>query len=169
MVDDPLLTSHEGIIFNPRSAVVVDDFIVCTHRFVARPPALPPTERIKAKQSDAWSNIADRITSYRNLEPDWDGYDGHAPNAQAISDALHFLNLLPSAMPPPVPGVAGDGEVGFHWRLETIYVEVSFYGDEKIIYHASKGDKILCAEDEEFSKKSLPRKLFEQIARLQGG
>lgn len=171
LVSDMVSSTFEGATVKLGSVLSGDDVVVMWSkpRVISMEPSVAPDERLGADDQDPWAVLTNRVDAYRSLEPEWDGYEGQAPNSEAISDGLYFLALLPRDIPPPTPGVAGDGEVGFHWRLESFYVEVSFYGDGKIIYHARRGDDVVCADDERFNRTSLPRKFLEQVARLQGG
>lgn len=144
-----------------------DDYVTLpTPRILVLGLAVPPSQREVVTSGDPFESITNTVKEYGLLENDWDGYNGHAPNATAIADALHFLALLPRNIPSPIPGVAGDGEVGFSWKHEETYIEVSFYGDGKIIFHASHEGVVLFADEQDLNRQALPRELFDKIAML---
>jgi hypothetical protein len=43
--------------------------------------------------------------------------EGHAIDAETISQALALLDALPSWVPAPTPAIESDGQVGFDWHF----------------------------------------------------
>lgn len=90
---------------------------------------------------EALSRVAAITSSERNfrayaqldallkLPPGWDGYLGHAPTEEAVSQAKAFIANLPSALAMPVIEPSGDGEINLVWRSEAAYLEIGFCGD----------------------------------------
>lgn len=45
----------------------------------------------------------------------WDGYDAQPAQAEAVSNALEFIDVLPHGIPTPEVSVDPDGEISFDW------------------------------------------------------
>lgn len=119
--------------------------------------------RVAADAHDRNSDLSAQIISYRDLPAGWDGQGSVTPTADAIDDALAFIDLIPLGIEQPEPMVAADGEVGFYWKTRNSYIDVGFKGNETIAYYAKAG--ILKAEDiRRFRRLSLPKELLDIIA-----
>ena len=82
--------------------------------------------------------LAGKLMTYLRLEKDWDGYGGVPPTAQAVSDALTFIENLRAgfpALPLPKPMLSGDGEVGLYWDQAGVFADVGFTGDGTLSYY----------------------------------
>ena len=89
------------------------------------------------------------------------------PTSAAVNEALRFLDALPAGVPSPSVSWAEDGEVGFYWGGEGIYVDVGFYGDGNISYYASVAAAGIDHNgDEDFADGALPPPLVSAIAAL---
>lgn len=72
------------------------------------------------KKSYTWSHVDEALKSlletYSECATDgWDGYDADAINESTYSEAVKFLNLLPSWISLPEIVAEPTGEVGFEW------------------------------------------------------
>lgn len=113
------------------------------------------------------------IQSYRTMPPNWDGYDGIPVHEQVIKDACKFLELFPfnygdRPIALPLPAPSGDGEMGLYWKNDTAFAEVSFNGNGKISFFASKGTHEL----DSFDDMDIPQSrnlLLDRIANVVAG
>lgn len=99
-------------------------------------------------------------------EESWDGY-GAVPISQATcSEAVRFLDALPSWIPAPEIVPEPDGYIGFEWRRGKYWTVVaSVDGTNHIIYAGifGTGDK---SHGTELFDGSIPKALADQISRL---
>jgi hypothetical protein len=117
--------------------------------------------------SDYRSVLSNQIMAYGHLPEDWDGEGGVAPSKEAVDDALAFMELLPLSGKLPKSMVSGDGEVGFYWKTDSAYIDVSFFGDGKIVYYGRAMHEGLEAQGApHFSRSNLPKDLLEVISRV---
>lgn len=71
-----------------------------------------------------YKSTRDTLESYKNLEEDWDGYDGIEIDHGVIGTIVGLLNIFEDVgAPAPKSMVSGDGEVGLYWNYEDLYVE----------------------------------------------
>lgn len=78
--------------------------------------------------------LVEEIFSYRDLEENWDGEGGRAPDESAIRDAIAFCSMISTLPSLPICSVAGDGEIIFYWKTAIGRATVSFYGDSSLWY-----------------------------------
>ena len=55
----------------------------------------------------------------------------------AVDDALRFNEMTPVGAPPLLVSLADDGEINFHHRGRGVYLDIGFYGDGQIHFHAA--------------------------------
>jgi hypothetical protein len=48
-------------------------------------------------------------------EPDWNGYNARPIKADAISDSLRLMEVIPLGIPAPSIGAEPDGDITFEW------------------------------------------------------
>ena len=113
----------------------------------------------------ARDKIAATLTSYLDLDEDWDGYGGVRPTDKAVRDTLEFLNALPEDKVPPKPMLAGSGEVGLFWDIEGFYCDVGFEGDGTYSYYGELNDAHSIG-DEEVPVGVFPEELLNSVPRL---
>lgn len=113
---------------------------------------------------DQRAQLASNVMAYCALRDDWDSEDGVAPSREAIDDALAFIRLIPLRATLPKPMVSGDGEVGFYWKTDNVYIDVGFYGDNQISYYArAKAENLEVEGPKPYSRKSIPKDLIDII------
>lgn len=76
------------------------------------------------------------MVSYRALTAGWDGLGSIAPIPGSIDSALAFLALLPDTVALPETTASADGEVGFYWKSQGVYIDVGFPAPGRISYYA---------------------------------
>ncbi|WP_342361380.1 hypothetical protein [Terrarubrum flagellatum] len=100
--------------------------------------------------------LQSKIQKYAKRKADWDGDDGIPPSANAVRDALAFLDYaeiefsIPSAVYAP-----GDGEVMFQWRNADAFIEVGFYGDNTISWYFRGAKGGVDHADDQFSRDQM--------------
>lgn len=88
------------------------------------------------------SEIVAEILSYLLLEKGWDGGDNDlAPSPEAASQAIAFVEQLPSFASTPEPSVASDGEVILFWKSDHLYLDVGFRGKSEFSYFGTASGK----------------------------
>lgn len=99
-------------------------------------------------------------------EENWDGY-GAVPISQATcSEAVRFLDALPSWIPAPEIVPEPDGYIGFEWsRGKDWTVVASVDGTNRITYAGLFGTDNKTHGTESFDG-SIPKTLVDQILRL---
>ena len=75
------------------------------------------------------------LQQYAFLENGWDGdVNDQAPSADAINEAIAFVENLPPFVPLPEPMVSSDGEAGLYWNDGHVYLDVGFRGNGKCVF-----------------------------------
>lgn len=108
-------------------------------------------------------SIADIVNSYKSYPFNWDGYDGIAPSAETINDALSFIDKLPYGVIEPRPGVSGDGEISLFWENDDIYIDIGFTGDGTYVLYARDNEGIEYFKDSINLNSPLPTALLNLI------
>lgn len=69
------------------------------------------------------------IEQFANLPDNWDGYGGIPPSEGIIANAIQFLALIPTDIPPTRIGISGDGEISFFWETDRLYADFGIVDD----------------------------------------
>ena len=98
------------------------------------------------------SDLRKRVFSYRAERP-------RDPSlAQAVNDALRFIDLVPATAALPQVGLADDGEINFFWRASGLLIDIGFVGDRMMHYYVSdEAQGVDVDASISFSGQSLPR------------
>ena len=100
-------------------------------------------------------------------EESWDGY-GAMPISQATySEAMRFLDALPSWIPTPEIVPEPDGDIGFEWNRGKDWVFVASVNGTNHITYAGIFGVSNKAHGTELFDGSIPKTLSDQIMRLQ--
>lgn len=77
-----------------------------------------------------YREVARRLQELVHLRRGWDGHDGLPPRAEAIREALTFLDDMQTVyrglVPPPAVGPTPDGGVVLVWRRASSEAEILF-------------------------------------------
>ena len=128
-------------------------------------PEITPT-------SDGRETIVTRIRSYLALsepppEADPTGNPVIYPSADAVKEAVRFVNLLPPRIPLPKVGRADDGEINLIWRNGDAFIDVGVRGDGEIVYFARvERSGIVCDGTASIAGEPLPRDLAAAIVSI---
>ncbi len=72
---------------------------------------------------------AHKVLSFLALEPNWDGREGVSPKWRTAIEAIQFIDLTCYMMLPPLDiNVAGDGEIGFYYKDDNLFLDIGFIG-----------------------------------------
>ena len=115
------------------------------------------------RDSDQTSDLRKRVLAYRAERPrDWS-------LAQAVNDALRFIDLIPATAALPQVALADDGEVNFFWRGDGLLIDVGFIGDGMMHYYVSREAQGVDSDASiRFSGRSLPRDIVMAMPRRRG-
>ena len=81
-------------------------------------------------------------------EPNWDGYGANPVSKDSISEALEFIQLLPSSFPIPQILAEPSGEIGLEWyKDKKMIFAISFNGNGMITYAGIFGSKKIHGEE----------------------
>lgn len=114
-------------------------------------------------ETDFEKNIINKIESFRRYPKNWDGYNGIAAPADAVNDALLFLEKLPFGVSEPRPGLSGDGEIGLFWETDEVFVDIGFVGNGKYTFYAKDEEGVEYIMDEADISNVLPETLLKLI------
>lgn len=98
-------------------------------------------------------------------KPNWDGYGADPVSKDSISEALNFIQLLPSSFPIPQILAEPSGEIGFEWyKGKRLVFAISFTGRNMIAYAGIFGSNKI--HGEEYFSDSIPSIVIENLRRL---
>ena len=107
------------------------------------------------------SNLSKQVLSYQAERP----HDSSI--AQAVNDALKFIDLIPATATLPHAALADDGEVNFIWRRDGLFVDVGFIGDGMMHYYVSADAQGVDSDASiQFSGRSLPPDIVRTVPKL---
>lgn len=109
------------------------------------------------------SDLRRRVLSYRAERP------RDPLLAQAVNDALRFIDLVPATATLPQVALADDGEVNFLWRGDGLLIDIGFIGDGSMHYFVSDEAQGVDSDASiPFSGRSLPRDIERTMPRARG-
>ncbi|MBS4059469.1 MAG: hypothetical protein KG029_03640 [Bacteroidetes bacterium] len=98
-------------------------------------------------------------------QPNWDGYGANPVSKDSISEALDFIQLLPSSFPIPQILAEPSGEIGLEWyKDKKMIFAISFNGKGMITYAGIFGSNK--THGTEYFSDSIPSKIIENLRRL---
>ena len=102
--------------------------------------------------SDHASDLRKQVLSYRAERP------RDSSLAEAVIDALGFIDLIPATATLPQVALADDGEINFFWRSDGLLIDIGFVGDGMMHYYVSDEAQGVDVDGSvQFSGRSLPR------------
>ena len=109
------------------------------------------------------SDLRRRVLSYRAERP------RDPLLAQAVNDALRFIDLVPATATLPQVALADDGEVNFLWRGDGLLIDIGFIGDGSMHYFVSDEAQGVDSDASiPFSGRSLHRDIERTMPRARG-
>ena len=122
-------------------------------------PIATPIQRY----SDRTSDLRGQVLSYR-------AECARDPSlAQAVNDALRFIDLVPATATLPQVALADDGEINLFWRGDGLLIDIGFIGDGLMHYYVSdEAQGVDVDASIQFSGRSLPQDIERTMPRLRG-
>ena len=80
--------------------------------------------------------LIETIGSYRNLDFNWDGYNGTCASEEAVNNALTFISQITNIPDALEAGFSGDGEIGLFVRTDNIFIDIGFEGNKYYSFYA---------------------------------
>jgi len=77
----------------------------------------------------------EEINSYRDLKPEWDGPGSIPPKNETIDSAIDFYYRYEMYCFDFEPTVDSDGNVGWHYSDEDVYLHICFMNEDKYVYY----------------------------------
>lgn len=120
----------------------------------------------KESSTNEFDRISSELVSYQNLEEDWDGYEGIAPNYTTIALAFNFLSdiyfqryKLPKVM------LSGSGAISFFWKNKetNFYLEVEFDSEDCYSYFFDKNGQISGKDDINFHNSGISEDIINLL------
>ena len=113
--------------------------------------------------------VIDKIRDLKAYEEGWyDGERGTPASQEAIKEAETFVKTLPLEMiHSPYISLAADGEICFWWDIDTITIDLGFYGDGSYSYSAELDDGLELEKDEVSPTCSLPQEILNKLQKDQ--
>ena len=119
------------------------------------------------KSDEVKSLIFDQILGLTELPQHWDGREEDmAPSKSAAYDAVNFIEKIPPFIDPPEVMAAADGELGLFWASERLYLNVSFFGDGRMVYFGQMGDIEVKGSFLSSTSHGLPSNLAQFMSRI---
>ena len=113
------------------------------------------------QDTDRKSSLRKQVLSYRAERP------RESSLAQAVNDALRFIDLIPATAVLPYVALADDGEVNFFWRRDGLFIDIGFVGDDMMHYYVSaRAQGVDSDASIQFTGRSLPRDIVKTMPRL---
>lgn len=98
-------------------------------------------------------------------EKNWDGYGANPVSKDSISEALDFIQSLPSSFPVPQILAEPSGEIGLEWHKgKRLIFAISFSGRNMIAYAGIFGSNKI--HGTEYFIDSIPSIVIENLRRL---
>jgi cytochrome oxidase Cu insertion factor (SCO1/SenC/PrrC family) len=74
---------------------------------------------------DKYKKLKEVVESYKNLNTNWDGYDGEPPNVDEVDEMLRLLDELEkNDIPAPNHQLDGSSTVGLYWASGDVWMEL---------------------------------------------
>jgi len=112
-----------------------------------------------------YSNLYTELFSYKELQNNWDGYEGIRPSDEIISTTKKFIDILKdNKVLKPKIMVSGSGEIGLFWKNQNRYIEVDF-DEADCLSFFYKMDGVVYGEDD-VTINHIPKKLHNAFNSL---
>lgn len=119
-------------------------------------------KNLTLKQKDIYSDIFKELNSYKDLKPNWDGYNGKKPSDEIINTAKKFLEKLQnSQISSPEIMLSGSGEIAIYWENRDNYIEVNFDMKDYLSFFYKIEENIYGEDD--LKADNLPTKLKDSF------
>lgn len=119
-----------------------------------------------ASYSIEYSELYSELSTYGDLNKNWDGYNGIRPSDDIIETVRVFLNILKNhKIHHPRIMVSGSGEIALFWKNNKNYIEIDFDIKNKLSFFYEL-DKDIYGEDDVSIDGLIPQKLDDSLSNL---
>lgn len=112
--------------------------------------AVPEVGLLPVLEQSRADRLTGEIERFRELtQPGWDGESAAPIPAQAVWDAVNFINELedrPHLLMPDGAGPSPYGDVVLYWASSNYYVEINFSGSDATICHRVEANEMVAIE-----------------------
>lgn len=152
-----------GLIIMAGIAPTATDVLIQTHKNDTQVVRDAVQQKNYGKE---YSQLCDKLYSYRDLKNNWDGYGGVRPKDEIIFTTEKFIKSLESSsiMPPRIM-VAGSGQVALFWKNKGNYIEIDFDEEGYYSYFSKLNGKVK-GYDEVAVSGYIPKDLYVSIEAL---
>jgi hypothetical protein len=129
------------------------------HAFISR--AIDPHfEKVDA--------LCEKINSFADLSPGWDGEDGVAPTAPVLGAACRLLRELPREADLPSVAPAPDGEIGLTWINGAKQLNAIVHADTHLVWvkRVEAGGCFVPGAEIDLSAGGYPSAFAREVAAL---
>lgn len=118
--------------------------------------ASPVQTDLAERSSTPLEEAIGEIRSWVLMDAGWDGEGALKPSVASIRDAVSFARMLKDDEASlPVPMLLASGHVSLFWNSPTLYADLEFLGNLKLVYFI-KRDGAKYKGVVEFSQNALP-------------
>jgi hypothetical protein len=119
-----------------------------------------------ASYSIEYSELFSELSTYSDLNKNWDGYNGIRPSDDIIETVSIFLNILKNhKIHHPRIMVSGSGEIALFWKDNKNYIEIDFDIKNKLSFFYEL-DMDIYGEDDVAINGFIPQKLNYSLSNL---
>ena len=116
--------------------------------------------------SREYSELYNELSSYSELNENWDGYNGARPSDDIIETVRVFLSILKNyKIHHPGIMVSGSGEIALFWKNNKNYIEIDFDLKNKLSFFYAL-DTDIYGEDDIVIDGLIPKKLNYSLSVL---
>ena len=113
-----------------------------------------------------YSDLYKELSTYSDLNKNWDGYNGIRPSDDIIETVKVFLNILKNRkIHHPRIMVSGNGEIALFWKNNKNYIEIDFDLKNKLSFFYEL-DTDIYGEDDVVINGLIPQKLNYSLSNL---
>jgi predicted small secreted protein len=113
-----------------------------------------------------YSDLYNELSTYSDLNKNWDGYNGIRPSDDIIETVKLFLNILKNnKIHHPRIMLSGSGEVALFWKNNKNYIEIDFDLKNKLSFFYEL-DTDIYGEDDVVISGLIPQKLNYSLSKL---
>lgn len=109
-----------------------------------------------------FDKVSAELVSYQDLEHDWDGYGGVAPDYSTVALAFNFMSeLYAFNLKLPKLMVSGSGDISFYWKDKETnsYLEIQFDSGNKYSYFIESCSELCGKDDVDFHEVSIAQEI----------
>ena len=95
----------------------------------------------------------------------WDGYGANVYNKDSLTEAIRFIDMLPTTIPLPEVSTDPDGEISFEWYNKPTWIfSISFSSSKELIYAGKFGQNKI--HGVEYFGNEIPKRFVTNLFRV---